>query len=154
MWSQFNTKHCKLLIIKLSFPWLFKQRMNYTESEQTTFTSSITGFSLSLFKNSHYNQWSCLHYETNVFLTWYIHLLFCLWWVLARVQNSKLRCFSDDSPEHLWLAVAFISSTESRVIGCSATLSTHLKRNVLQQDLIQIECRTLLIEFSLYSQQP
>ncbi len=32
-------------------------------------------------------------------------------------STTKLHCFSDDSSEHLWLAIAFIKSTESCVIG-------------------------------------
>ncbi len=131
MWSQCNTKHCKLLIIKLSFPWLFKQCIQKANKQYLHYQSLTSVYRF--LKNSHYNQWSCLHSEMNFLLTWYIHMLCCLWWVFTRVQNSVserahctiLRCFSDDLSECLWLAVAFITSTESRLIGCNAQRCKH-----------------------------
>ncbi len=89
----------------------------------------IIDFSLSRVQElskTNYNHWSGLHFEMNLLFTLYAHLYFVVYderihqrAASAHIETEHQR-FSHDSFERLWLIIAFISSTEPRVIVYNA----------------------------------
>ncbi len=76
-----------------------------------------------------------MHCLMNESLASYVHLLFVVFDERireraefnqrARAPNRKLWHFSDDSSERLWLAIAFISSTDTCVCVCVCAVIMH-----------------------------
>ncbi len=84
----------------------------------------------------------------SLLITLCVYLLCSLWWENSRgsefsARSTKLS-FSDDSSERLWLATAFLSSTESTVIGYNAQ---HCRNGATWADLNLIPQSTLFIYF-------
>ncbi len=80
-----------------------------------------------------YNQWSYLHCMINKSLVLASHVHLCCFdeRILERAEFSQRaheQRNSGDSFKRLWLATAFINSTESRVIGYNAQLCKNTKK--------------------------
>ncbi len=123
----------------LSFSQLFKQQLPKNK-KQRAFT-----LSKNIITDSLYYQWrwsTLCDEEISYTCITRTSALCCLWWENSREQNSvsecahwtNHRCFSGDSSEGLWLANAFISSTELRVIGYNAQhCKCIIKINIMEQ---------------------
>ncbi len=108
--------------------------------------------------NTRYNQW--------IYTVWWIHLLYLLLrfivcdkriregWIQRIEQNSE----SDDSSERVWLAFAFINSTESSVIGYNVqNLEKSIRLSViiiLIILLLSVASATTLVEVIMFKCLP